>query len=299
MTTRSTRKACTTAAVEAIRMAKERGFRVNINCTLFNDAEPDRVAKFFDSVKAMGVDGITVSPGYAYERAPDQQHFLNRNKTKQLFRDILSRGRAGKNWAFSQSTMFLDFLAGNQTYKCTPWGNPARTVFGWQRPCYLVGEGYVKTFKELMEDTDRDAYGVGNYEKCADCMVHSGFEATAVADNVLPHPLKAALGVTLRGVKTTGAMAPTSRWTSSARPTTCSRATWRSSWPRSATCRRKPSGKPKPREAQGDALSASEGTRPAHRAGRMSAWTKPILTTFVAKSGFMCLPGRLAAARAL
>ena len=192
--------------VDAIRMAKERGFRVNINCTLFNDAKPDRVAKFFDSVKAMGVDGITVSPGYAYERAPDQQHFLNRNKTKQLFRDILSRGRAGKNWAFSQSTMFLDFLAGNQTYKCTPWGNPARTVFGWQRPCYLVGEGYVKTFKELMEDTDWDAYGVGNYEKCADCMVHSGFEATAVADT-FSHPLKA-LGVTLRGVKTTGAMAP-------------------------------------------------------------------------------------------
>jgi hypothetical protein len=102
--------------------------------------------------------------------------------------------------------MFLDFLAGNQTYKCTPWGNPARTVFGWQRPCYLVGEGYVKTFKELMEDTDWDAYGVGNYEKCADCMVHSGFEATAVADT-FSHPLKA-LGVTLRGVKTTGAMAP-------------------------------------------------------------------------------------------
>ncbi|WP_019452133.1 adenosyl-hopene transferase HpnH [Cupriavidus sp. BIS7] len=192
--------------VAAIRMAKERGFRVNINCTLFNDAKPDRVAKFFDSVKAMGVDGITVSPGYAYERAPDQQHFLHRGKTKQLFRDILSRGNAGKNWAFSQSTMFLDFLAGNQTYKCTPWGNPARTVFGWQRPCYLVGEGYVKTFKELMEDTDWDAYGVGNYEKCANCMVHSGFEATAVADT-FSHPLKA-LGVSLRGVKTDGPMAP-------------------------------------------------------------------------------------------
>ncbi|MEN7529612.1 MULTISPECIES: adenosyl-hopene transferase HpnH [unclassified Cupriavidus] len=192
--------------VAAIKMAKERGFRVNINCTLFNDAKPELVAKFFDSVKAMGVDGITVSPGYAYERAPDQQHFLNRNKTKQLFRDILSRGRAGKNWAFSQSTMFLDFLAGNQTYKCTPWGNPARTVFGWQRPCYLVGEGYVKTFKELMEGTDWDAYGVGNYEKCADCMVHSGFEATAVADT-FSHPLKA-LAVTLRGVKTDGPMAP-------------------------------------------------------------------------------------------
>lgn len=192
-------------AVEAIRAAKARGFRVNINCTLFNDARPERVAAFFDTVKAMGVDGITVSPGYAYERAPDQQHFLNRGKTKQLFRDILSRGR-GKKWSFSQSTMFLDFLAGNQTYHCTPWGNPARTVFGWQRPCYLVGEGYVQTFKELMEGTDWDAYGTGNYEKCADCMVHSGYEATAVADT-FAHPLKA-LGVSLRGVKTDGAMAP-------------------------------------------------------------------------------------------
>lgn len=192
-------------AVEAIRAAKARGFRVNINCTLFNDAQPERVANFFDTVKAMGVDGITVSPGYAYERAPDQQHFLNRGKTKQLFRDILARGR-GKKWSFSQSTMFLDFLAGNQTYHCTPWGNPARTVFGWQRPCYLVGEGYVKTFKELMEDTDWDAYGTGNYEKCADCMVHSGYEATAVADT-FAHPIKA-LGVSLRGVRTSGAFAP-------------------------------------------------------------------------------------------
>ncbi|CAG2136450.1 GTP 3',8-cyclase [Cupriavidus yeoncheonensis] len=192
-------------AVEAIQAAKARGFRVNINCTLFNDAKPERVAAFFDTVRAMGVDGITVSPGYAYERAPDQQHFLNRGKTKQLFRDILSRGR-GKKWSFSQSTMFLDFLAGNQTYHCTPWGNPARTVFGWQRPCYLVGEGYVQTFRELMEETDWDAYGTGNYEKCADCMVHSGYEATAVADT-FAHPLKA-LGVSLRGVKTDGAMAP-------------------------------------------------------------------------------------------
>ncbi|MEA3120041.1 MAG: hypothetical protein QOI13_3311 [Paraburkholderia sp.] len=192
-------------AVAAIREAKRRGFRVNINCTLFNDAQPERVAAFFDSVGPIGVDGITVSPGYAYERAPDQQHFLNRDKTKQLFREIFKRGNRGKKWSFSQSGLFLDFLAGNQTYHCTPWGNPARTVFGWQRPCYLVGEGYVKTFKELMETTDWDAYGTGNYEKCADCMVHSGFEATAVMDTVA-HPLKA-LAVSLRGPKTEGAFA--------------------------------------------------------------------------------------------
>jgi hopanoid biosynthesis associated radical SAM protein HpnH len=193
-------------AVAAIAAAKAKGFRVNINCTLFNDAQPEKVANFFDSVMAAGVDGITVSPGYAYERAPDQQHFLNRGKTKQIFRDIFARGRGGKAWSFSQSSMFLDFLAGNQTYHCTPWGNPTRTVFGWQRPCYLLGEGYAKTFKELMEGTDWDSYGTGNYEKCADCMVHSGFEATAVAD-VMRHPLKA-LGVSLRGVNTTKPMAP-------------------------------------------------------------------------------------------
>jgi hopanoid biosynthesis associated radical SAM protein HpnH len=192
--------------VSAIKAAKARGFRVNINCTLFNTANAVQTATFFDTVKALGVDGITVSPGYAYERAPDQQHFLNRGKTKQLFRDIFKRGNGGKNWSFSQSALFLDFLAGNQTYHCTPWGNPTRTVFGWQRPCYLLGEGYVRTFRELMEETDWDGYGVGNYEKCADCMVHSGFEATAVQDAVR-NPLKAAL-VTLRGVRTEGPMTP-------------------------------------------------------------------------------------------
>jgi hopanoid biosynthesis associated radical SAM protein HpnH len=193
-------------AVAAIKAAKERGFRVNINCTLFNTADPENVADFFDSVKAMGVDGITVSPGYAYERAPDQQHFLNRSKTKQLFRDILRRGRGGRDWSFSQSSLFLDFLAGNQSYHCTPWGNPTYTVFGWQRPCYLLGEGYAQTFRELMEETEWDRYGTGNYEKCADCMVHSGYEATAVAD-AITKPLKA-LAVTLRGARTEGDMAP-------------------------------------------------------------------------------------------
>ena len=193
-------------AVAAIKLAKSRGFRVNINCTLFNDAEAEQVASFFDHVMALGVDGITVSPGYAYERAPDQQHFLNRGKTKQLFRDIFRRGRGGKAWSFSQSGLFLDFLAGNQTYHCTPWGNPTRTVFGWQRPCYLLGEGYARTFMELMEETDWESYGTGNYEKCADCMVHSGFEATAVAD-AMRRPLKA-LGVGLKGVRTAGPMAP-------------------------------------------------------------------------------------------
>ena len=193
-------------AVEAISLAKSKGFRVTINCTLFSDADPARVASFFDEMKAIGLDGITVSPGYAYERAPDQEHFLSRERTKNLFRGIFARGKGGKEWPFSQSAMFLDFLAGNQTYHCTPWGNPTRTVFGWQRPCYLLGEGYVSTFRELMEETDWDKYGVGNYEKCANCMVHCGFEATAVIDSVT-RPL-AALGVMLKGVRTDGPMAP-------------------------------------------------------------------------------------------
>jgi len=190
-------------AVAAIKLAKARGFRVNINATLFDTAEPDRIARFFDAVTEIGIDGITVSPGYAYERAPDQQHFLNRRRTKELFRGIFAHG--ARRWSFNQSGLFLDFLAGNQSYRCTPWGNPTRNYFGWQRPCYLLGEGYAKTFKELMEDTDWDAYGTGNYEKCADCMVHSGYEATAVMDSVR-NPLKVAQ-VALRGIRTKGDMA--------------------------------------------------------------------------------------------
>ena len=193
-------------AVDAIKLAKSKGFRATINCTLFSDADPARVAAFFDEMKAIGLDGITVSPGYAYERAPDQEHFLNRERTKNIFRGIFARGEGGKKWPFSQSAMFLDFLAGNQTYHCTPWGNPTRTVFGWQKPCYLLGEGYVQTYRELMEGTDWDSYGVGNYEKCANCMVHCGFEATAVIDSV-KRPLTA-FGVMMKGVKTEGPMAP-------------------------------------------------------------------------------------------
>jgi hopanoid biosynthesis associated radical SAM protein HpnH len=193
-------------AVEAIKLAKSKGFRVTTNSTFFSDADPERVARFLDTATALGVDGMTVSPGYAYERAPDQEHFLNRTRTKELFRAILKRGRGGKAWSFEQSGLFMNFLAGNEAYHCTPWGNPLRNVFGWQRPCYLLGEGYVPTFKQLMEETDWDAYGVGNYEKCADCMVHSGFEASAVKDTIR-RPWKAAQ-VALFGVRTEGPMAP-------------------------------------------------------------------------------------------
>ncbi len=196
-------------AVAAIAAAKQAGFRTVINATLFNNAEPDKVAAFFDDVMARGIDGISVSPGYAYERAPDQQHFLNRRATKELFRGIFARERrrpGKRRWAFNQSSMFLDFLAGNQTFHCTPWGNPTRTYFGWQRPCYLLGEGYAKTFRELMETTEWDRYGTGNYEKCADCMVHSGYEATAVTETIRK-PWKAVAQVA-RGIRTEGPMAP-------------------------------------------------------------------------------------------
>jgi hopanoid biosynthesis associated radical SAM protein HpnH len=192
-------------AVAAIKAARAKGFRVNVNCTLFDGEEPEHVAHFLDTAMAMGVTGVTISPGYAYERAPDQQHFLKRSQTKALFREVFRRGK-GRGWRFNQSGLFLDFLAGNQTYHCTPWGNPTRNVFGWQKPCYLLGEGYAATFKELMEETAWEQYGTGNYEKCANCMVHCGYEATAV-DDTLSHPLKA-LKVALRGPRTDGPMAP-------------------------------------------------------------------------------------------
>ncbi|HEX7854539.1 MAG TPA: adenosyl-hopene transferase HpnH [Sphingobium sp.] len=192
-------------AKEAIALAKSKGFRVQVNCTVFDGADPERTAAFFDDMAASGVE-ITISPGYAYERAPDQEHFLNRERTKTFFRDVFSRGNGGKAWRFTNSPLFLDFLAGNQTYECTPWSMPLRTVFGWQKPCYLVGEGYVDTFAELMEGTEWDQYGVGKYEKCADCMVHCGFEGTAAADS-MKHPLKL-MKVLVKGVRTSGPMKP-------------------------------------------------------------------------------------------
>lgn len=193
-------------AVSAIKKARSLGFRVNVNCTLFNHMTADEVANFFTFCsEELDIEGITVSPGYAYERAPNQEHFLNRSRTKQLFRDIFKR-RGDTKWRFSQSSLFLDFLAGNQQYQCTPWGNPTRNIFGWQRPCYLLNEGYTSTFHELMEETEWDRYGTGNYEKCADCMVHCGYEATAVTDTI-SNPWKA-LKVALRGPRTDIPMAP-------------------------------------------------------------------------------------------
>jgi hopanoid biosynthesis associated radical SAM protein HpnH len=191
-------------AVSAIKAAKAKGFTVNVNATIYDGHPPQDIAAFLDFARDLGV-GVSISPGYAYERAPDQEHFLNRRKTKELFRDIFARGK-GKQWTFVHSALFLDFLAGNQTYHCTPWGMPTRNVFGWQKPCYLLGEGNVATFKELMETTDWDSYGTGRYEKCANCMAHCGYEPTA-AHATLQQPLQA-LRAWLRGPRTDGEMAP-------------------------------------------------------------------------------------------
>ena len=191
-------------AVSAIRAAKAKGFAVNVNCTVFDDHPAPEIAKFLDFCSALGV-GVSISPGYAYERAPDQAHFLHRRKTKELFRDLFALGK-GKRWNLVHSGLFLDFLAGNQEFHCTPWGMPTRNIFGWQKPCYLLGEGYAATFKELMETTDWDSYGTGRYEKCANCMAHCGYEPTAVTAT-FAHPLRAAW-VALRGIRTGGPMAP-------------------------------------------------------------------------------------------
>jgi hopanoid biosynthesis associated radical SAM protein HpnH len=193
-------------AVEAIKLAVQRGFRVTVNCTLFQGERPQEVADFFDYVMALGVEGTTVSPGFGYEHAPQHEVFLQRHASKQLFRDIFRLGR-GRGWRLNHSSLFLDYLAGNQSYQCTPWGNPTRNVFGWQRPCYLlVDEGYADSFQALMEQTDWGAYGVGRNPKCANCMAHCGFEPTAVND-ALAHPLKA-LRVAWRGPRSEGTMAP-------------------------------------------------------------------------------------------
>jgi len=166
-------------AVEGIRAALARGFRVTTNTTLFDGASPLRMRQFFDEMMGLGVEGMMLSPGYSYSKAPDQEHFLRRSRTHQLFSDMLSNPK--RSWKFNQSPLFLRFLMGKHDYECTPWGNPTYSIFGWQRPCYLLQEGYASSFRELMETTSWENYGKksGN-EKCRDCMVHCGYEASAV-----------------------------------------------------------------------------------------------------------------------
>jgi len=168
-------------AVEGVREAVKRGFRVTTNTTLFDGFDPNHVRKFFSEMMELGVEGMMLSPGYSYDKAPDQQHFLGRGRTRRLFRALLSN--RDPKWVFNMSPLFLEFLMGKRHYKCTPWGMPTFNHFGWQKPCYLLQDGYADTFAELMESTNWERYGTesGN-PKCANCMVHSGYEASAVHD---------------------------------------------------------------------------------------------------------------------
>jgi hopanoid biosynthesis associated radical SAM protein HpnH len=166
-------------AVDGIREAVRRGFRVTTNSTLFENANPLRMRDFFDAMMDLGVEGMMVSPGYSYAKAPDQEHFLRRQRSHELFRTMLEK--PAKRWKFNQSPLFLQFLMGKREFECTPWGNPTFNLFGWQRPCYLLQEGYAATFQELLDTTPWEKYGrASGNEKCQDCMVHSGYEATAV-----------------------------------------------------------------------------------------------------------------------
>jgi len=166
-------------ALEGIRLAIDQGFRVTTNTTLFEGTNPERVRDFFDEMMKVGVEGMMVSPGYSYPKAPDQDHFLERNKTFQLFRKILQNTK--KSWRFNQSPLFLEYLAGGRHFDCTPWGNPTFNIFGWQKPCYLLQEGYEPSFSKLMSETKWANYGYQSDNlSCANCMVHCGHEPTAV-----------------------------------------------------------------------------------------------------------------------
>jgi hopanoid biosynthesis associated radical SAM protein HpnH len=168
-------------ALDGIRAAIDAGFRVTTNTTLFDGADPNSVRTFFDEMMEVGVESMMVSPGYSYDKAPDQKHFMGRARTRRLFRSMLSNRK--KSWRFNQSPLFLEYLMGKRNYKCTPWGMPTYNIFGWQKPCYLLQDGYAESYKELMETTEWASYGTesGN-PQCANCMVHCGYEPSSVND---------------------------------------------------------------------------------------------------------------------
>ena len=198
------RKGVFDKAVSAIRAAKARGFRVTTNTTVFEGANPAEMQEFFDFVSSLEVDGMMVSPGYSYEWAPDQDHFLKREQTRSLFREILAPYYAGKkpNWSFNHNPLFLDFLIGEKDYECTPWGSPSYSVLGWQKPCYLLNEGHYESFQELLDNTDWSQYGrASGNPKCADCMVHCGYEPTAAVDAMNPQNIARSLGTVLSAAK--------------------------------------------------------------------------------------------------
>lgn len=182
-------------AVSAIKAAKQQGFRVTTNTTVFTDADPHQMQEFFDFLESLNLDGMMVSPGYSYEWAANQEGFLQREQTKALFREILAPWKSGrKKWNFNHNPLFLEFLMGEQDFDCTPWGSPSYSVLGWQKPCYLLNEGYYKTYRELIDKTDWENYGKksGN-PQCADCMVHCGYEPTAATAALEPNNMGKAL----------------------------------------------------------------------------------------------------------
>jgi hopanoid biosynthesis associated radical SAM protein HpnH len=167
-------------AIDAIKLAKSKGFKVNTNSTFFNNDTPQAVIDVLDYLNdELGVDQMMISPAYAYEKAPDQDHFLGVTQTRELFKKAFANGNR-KRWRLNHSPLFLDFLEGKRDFQCTAWGIPSYSLFGWQRPCYLMNDGYVKTYRELIETTDWDKYGRGKDERCSNCMAHCGYEPTAV-----------------------------------------------------------------------------------------------------------------------
>ncbi|MDJ0581627.1 adenosyl-hopene transferase HpnH [Crocosphaera sp.] len=190
------RKGVFDKAIAGIKAAKAKGFRVTTNTTVFEGTDPKEMQEFFDFLDTLGTDGMMISPGYSYEWAPDQDNFLKREETKKLFREILMPWKLGKKkWNFNHNPLFLDFLLGEKDYECTPWGSPSYSVLGWQKPCYLLNEGHYQTFNELMEETQWENYGrASGNPKCADCMVHCGYEPTAAVDAMNPANMGRALG---------------------------------------------------------------------------------------------------------
>jgi len=182
------RKGVFDIAISAIKAAKKAGFRVTTNTTVFDGTKPEDIQELFDFLTELGVDGMMVSPGYSYEWAPDQEHFLKREQTRALFREIMAPYRQGKTkWNFNHNPLFIDFLVGEKDYECTPWGMPSYSVLGWQKPCYLLNEGHCQSYQELLETTEWENYGrASGNPKCRDCMVHCGYEPTAAIDAMEP-----------------------------------------------------------------------------------------------------------------
>jgi hopanoid biosynthesis associated radical SAM protein HpnH len=167
-------------AVAAVRFLQDKGFRVTTNTTFFSNDTPQNIIDVLDFLNDdLRVDQMMISPAYAYEKAPDQDHFLGVEQTRELFRKAFAGGNR-KRWRLNHSPLFLDFLEGKADFACTAWGIPSYSLFGWQRPCYLMSDGYAKTYRELIDETDWEAYGRGRDPRCNNCMAHCGYEPTAV-----------------------------------------------------------------------------------------------------------------------